>query len=264
LRTRAAMASLDKASEFAQSDPFALGGFIPQMDRNGFKIVDVQPGTGFVTPKTRAEDQDLNMTKVTEDRKMGVWRAPSVSSFFDTRIVRRSNMLLADLGNQPYGLALNFMEYAMLPPEQIAAARRGAKDSDEPAKPIGHYGMTLEDEEAMLKSQGRQFKEGQGPQLEDMSDTWSGFFLYAESKNGSQVQCSFVGSDGYFETARVAVEAARTLRFDRSKLPFKGGVLTPSTAGSTCLLERLLESGVKFKMGSWHDPSEYAPPDIAA
>jgi len=204
------------------------------------------------------------MTKVTEDRKMGVWRAPYVHSFFDTRIVRRSNMLLADLGNQPYGLALNFMEYAMLPPEQVAVARRGAKDSDEPAKPIGQYGMALEDEESTFKSQGREFKEGQGPQLEDMSNTWSGFFLYAESKNGSQVQCSFVGSDGYFETARVAIEAARTLRFDRNKLPFKGGVLTPSVAGSTCLLERLIESGVRFKMGSWFESSDLAPPEIDA
>ena len=50
---------------------------------------------------------------------MGIWRGPFVYSYFDTRIVRRSNMLLADLGNCPYGKNLNFMEYAMLPTEAL-------------------------------------------------------------------------------------------------------------------------------------------------
>jgi len=259
LRTRAAMTNLDKDVASTMADPFSLGGFIPEVDRNGFKQVDIQQGTGLVTAKTREEDKDSNMTKVTEDKKLGVWRAPYVHSFFDTRIVRRSNMLHADLGNQPYGLTFNFMEYAMLPPESVAAARRG-EGGDELAKPFGQYGMTLEDESEMLKSQGMEFKEGEGPKVEDMADAWSGFFLYAESQHGSQVKCSFVGADGYYETSRVAVETALTLRFDRAKLPYKGGVLTPSTAGSTSLVERLIESGVKFKMGDWMAGADLAPP----
>mmetsp|Transcript_50662 Transcript_50662/g.147393 ORF Transcript_50662/g.147393 Transcript_50662/m.147393 type:complete len:518 (+) Transcript_50662:68-1621(+) len=261
LRTRAALAQVDKSTEHARADPFSLGGFVPNFDRNGFKIVDVQPGTGIVTARTREEDRDANMTRISEDRKMGVWRAPYVHSFFDTRIVRRSNMLHADLGNQPYGSALNFMEYAMLPPEKVASARRESS-GDEPAKPYGQYGMSLDDEETVVKQSGRDFKEGKGPQVEDLGQVWSGHFLYAESANGSQVQCSFIGADGYFETARMAIETARTLRFDRQKLPFKGGVLTPSVAGSTCLLERLIESGVKFKMGAWHDRAEMVAPSI--
>uniref|UniRef100_A0A6T1LM78 Saccharopine dehydrogenase-like C-terminal domain-containing protein n=1 Tax=Alexandrium monilatum TaxID=311494 RepID=A0A6T1LM78_9DINO len=241
-----------------------MGGYIPEFDRNGIKVVDIQLGTGICVPSTRDEDKDENMTKITEDKKLGVWRAPFVHSFFDTRVVRRSNMLQADLGNQPYGAALSFMEYAMLPPEQVAAAKRSSKEGrgDEQAKPMGQYGMTLEEEEAMLKSEGREFKEGEGPALEDMSDAWSGFFLHAESTNGNQVKCSFVGADGYFETSRVAVETALTLRFDREKLPYKGGVLTPSTAGSTPLVDRLIASGVKFKMGEWMESSDLAPPSM--
>lgn len=260
LRTRAALAVPAGAAEETRNDPFALGGFIPQVDRNGFKIVDVQPGTGFVTAKTREEDRDANMTKVCEDRKLGIWRAPYVHSFFDTRTVRRSNMLQADLGNQPYGLAFNFMEYAMLPPEHVTAARRAAREADEVAKPYGQYGMTLEDEEAACRSSGREFKEGQGPKVDSMSNAWSGFFLHAESCSGNQAKCSFVGNDGYLETSRMAVETAKTLRFDRKKLPYQGGVLTPSTAGATSLLERLLESGVKFKMGSWHESYDQVAP----
>lgn len=262
MRTRAALTSVEKATEQINSDPFAMGGFIPQFDRNGFKVVDVQHGTGYVTAKARNEDKDVNMTKISEDKKMGVWRAPYVHGLFDTRVVRRSNMLLADLGNAPYGLAFNFMEYAMLPPEQVAAARRGVQN-DEAAKPMGQYGMPVEAEEEMLASQGKTFTEGSGPDVRDMSSTWSSFLLYAESVNGNLVQCSFVGSDGYFETSRMAVETALTLRFDRQKLPYKGGVLTPSVAGSTCLLERLISSGVKFKVGAWPEPSALTPPKIA-
>merc|ERR1719436_1884260 len=99
----------------------------------------------------------------------------------------------------------------------------------------------------MLKSEGREFKEGEGPTLEDMSDAYSAFFLHAESTNGNQAKCSFVGADGYFETSRVAIETALALRFDRDKLAHRGGVLTPSVAGGEILLNRLVESGVKFK-----------------
>merc|ERR1712187_27446 len=117
---------------------------------------------------------------------------------------------------------------------------------EEMAKPIGQYGMTLEDEEAMLKSEGREFKEEEGPQVEDFNDAWSGFFLYAESVNGTSAKCSFVGADGYYETARVAVEMALTLKLQKSELQFPGGLLTPAVAGGTIVMKRLTESGVKF------------------
>ena len=38
-------------------------------------------------------------------------------SYFDTRIVRRSNMLLADMGGKPYGKSLNFLQFSVLPTE---------------------------------------------------------------------------------------------------------------------------------------------------
>jgi len=264
LRTRASLANLDRDTALAMQDPYALGGYIPEFDRNGIKVVDIQLGTGIVIPSTREEDKDENMTKISEDKKLGIWRAPYVHSIFDTRVVRRSNMLQADLGQQAYGNTMSFMEYAMLPQEQVAVAKRNVKEGkDDVAKPMGQYGMTLDEEESMLKKEGREFKEGQGPGLEELSDAWSGFFLAAESANGQEVKCSFVGADGYYETSRVAVETALTLRFDKEKLPFKGGVLTPSTAGSTALVDRLIASGVKFKMGEWMAAGDLAPPSIA-
>lgn len=265
LRTRAAMSGVDKATAKQMADPFSLGGFIPEIDRNGIKVVDIQLGTGIVTTKTRAEDRDAGMAKVSEDKKLGVWRAPYVNAIFDTRVVRRSNMLQADLGNEPYGVALNFAEYAMLPAESIATAKSAVREGrDDKAKAIGQYGMTLEEEEAFLRSEGREFNEGEGPTFEDMADAWSGFFLHAESVNGDEVRCSFVGADGYYETSRVAIETALMIRFDREKLPYRGGVLTPSVAGGTTLVDRLIKSGVKFKMGEWMESSDLSPPDIGA
>lgn len=263
LKTRANSSRVDPDTAKVLGDPFALGGFIPQVDRNGIKEVEIQLGTGVATVKPRAEDEDLNMTRVSEDKKLGVWRAPFVNSFFDTRIVRRSNMLHADLGNAPYGLTLNFTEYAMLPPEYIAMAEKGVREGKtEMVKPLGQYGITLEEEEALQQKEGRYYPEGEGPDLEEMTDAWTGFFLHAESTTGEQVKCSFIGADGYYETARVAIEMALTLRFDREKLMYRGGVLTPSVAGGTCVVERLLQSGVKFKMGGWFDSSQLAPPPI--
>lgn len=262
LRTRAAMSGLDRKTVEKMADPFSLGGFIPEVDRNGIKIVDIQGGTGLVTPKVRNEDSDGNMVVISEDKKLGIWRAPYVNSFFDTRVVRRSNMLHADLGNQPYGNTFSFAEYAMLPPENIAAAKAASGDDAERAKPIGQYGMTMDEEDTMLRSEGKEFTEGEGPAVEDLADAWSGFFLHAESVNGNEVKCSFVGADGYYETSRVAVETALTLRFDRSALSYKGGVLTTSAAGGSSLVGRLIESGVKFKQGSWMDSSDRSAPAI--
>lgn len=119
--------------------------------------------------QVRAEDLDANMSKISEDKHLGIWRGPNVYSYFDTRIVRssvfhacphchcttainmspdiiygqcpsaervtrchesgkgccrkgplsssgrRSNMLLADLGAEPYGKSLNFLQFSVLP-----------------------------------------------------------------------------------------------------------------------------------------------------
>ncbi|CAE8699415.1 unnamed protein product, partial [Polarella glacialis] len=99
LKTRAAMAAGGDETRKMMGDPYALGGFVSDRDRNGIKYCNIEFGTGQVATKVRAEDLDANMSKISEDKKLGLWRGPNVYSYFDTRIVRRSNMLLADLGN---------------------------------------------------------------------------------------------------------------------------------------------------------------------
>ena len=53
------------------ADPFSLGGFIPDRDRNGIKYCNIEFGTGKVTPKMRSEDLDANMSKISEDKRLG-------------------------------------------------------------------------------------------------------------------------------------------------------------------------------------------------
>eukprot|EP00747_Dinoflagellata_sp_TGD_P141499 gnl/TRDRNA2_/TRDRNA2_176135_c0_seq2.p1 gnl/TRDRNA2_/TRDRNA2_176135_c0~~gnl/TRDRNA2_/TRDRNA2_176135_c0_seq2.p1 ORF type:complete len:474 (-),score=114.54 gnl/TRDRNA2_/TRDRNA2_176135_c0_seq2:99-1397(-) len=263
LRTRATMQNVGKTGKDDMNNPFAMGGFVPLVDRNGIKEVDIQQGTGVVTPRVRDEDLDEELAKISEDRKLGIWRAPYVNAWFDTRVVRRSNALMADLGNAPFGITLNFQEFALLPAENVAAAKKaGAATGTDPV--YGQYGLEVEELQELLEQENKNFKDGEGPTMESMTDAWTGFFFYAETPTGNGVKCSFVGSDGYYETARFAINTALALRFDREKLPFRGGVLTPSVAAGTCLAERLIASGVKFKMGEWMESSDLAPPDIDA
>jgi len=243
VKTRTLLQAYDDRQAF--EDPFAMGGFIPSFDRFGVKKINIQYGTGKVTLQVREEDLDEHLSKVQWDPKDEVWYGPHANAYFDTRVVRRSNMLQADLANQPYSSELNFMEYSLLVGREVEYA----KD-------------TPQNDDWMIQSYSE--ADGGGPKLEDVSDSWTGFFLRAESEQGRTVKCSFVGADGYFETARVAVEVALTLRFDREKLPFKGGVLTPSAAGGTSLVERLVASGVKLEVDSWQDYNAPKPPKCEA
>lgn len=240
VKTRSLLQTHDDRQAF--EDPFAMGGFIPSFDRFGVKKINIQYGTGKVTLQVRKEDLDEHLSKVQWDPKDEVWYGPHANAYFDTRVVRRSNMLQADLANQPYSSELNFMEYSLLVGEEVESAKETSQNDN----------WTLN------------YSEGGGPRLDDVSESWTGFFLRAESEQGRTVKCSFVGADGYFESARVAVEVALTLRFDREKLPFKGGVLTPSAAGGTCLVERLIASGVKLAVDKWEDYNSPVPPKCDA
>jgi len=179
-------------------------------------------------------------------------------------------MLQADMGNQPYGLAFSFMEYALLSPaaasEKAAAPAGGSNlatpdSAEERIQLMGQYGMSLDEEEATLKAAAASSAETDDD-IKKEGGVWTGWFLHAESDSGNPARCSFVGADGYFETSRIAFEIALSLRFDKGKLPYRGGVLTPSTAGGTVLLERLIASGVKFSLGEWIDCSSIEPPTM--
>eukprot|EP00425_Heterocapsa_triquetra_P042209 CAMPEP_0195088184 /NCGR_PEP_ID=MMETSP0448-20130528/27814_1 /TAXON_ID=66468 /ORGANISM="Heterocapsa triquestra, Strain CCMP 448" /LENGTH=544 /DNA_ID=CAMNT_0040121809 /DNA_START=102 /DNA_END=1736 /DNA_ORIENTATION=+ len=272
LASRGAMSAAADEVRKKMADPYTLGGFIPEIDRNGVKEVQIENGTGRVTPKIRKEETDAVLSKVSIDPHLGVWRAPFVYAYFNTRILRRSNQLFADLENRPYGRSFNYQEFALLPPEALAQME-AAKVSTSTSKGVG--GPSVSGEKEALEAMGKYYKQGEGPPLEELGDAWIAAMIYAMTTSGNVVFNAFCGADGYFETARCAVEFAMTMRFDYHKLPHKGGVLTATVAGQDCYAKRLIESGVKYKIGSatagnladagaagWFTEEELGPPGL--
>lgn len=265
------MSSADDDTRKVMADPFALGGFIPEFDRFGQKECSIQFGTGICTPKTRKEDIDAQLSRISEDPKNGIWRVPNPYAMFNSRIIRRTNAMLADLTNEPYGRALNYQEFSMLPPTwapAMSAAKAAGKDPMSAlaapggdAKPAQPASTSAADEKAALEQAGLYYAPGDGPELEKLTTAFTGWQIFAESAEGNSIKCAAIGGDGYFETARAATEMALTLRFDWDKLPVKGGVLNASVAGSTFYAKRLIDSGLKFKESGWFEEHEWAPPE---
>merc|ERR1719346_328312 len=142
----------------------------------------------------------------------------------------------------------------MLPPQALMQAA-SVKETGSGEK-FPKYGPSVGSEKELLEQQGKYYKQGEGPPLEELSDAWTSCSIYAESITGEVMKCGLVGCDGYYETARCAVEMAMTLRFDKAELPHKGGVLNAAVCGQHWYLQRMIQSGIKFKMGSWHSEEE--------
>jgi short subunit dehydrogenase-like uncharacterized protein len=259
LATRNAMSTGGDALRKIMADPFALGGFIPERDRNGLKEVTIKAGTGDAVMKIRKGDQDAALTKVREDPVHDLVLLPQTYAYFDTRILRWTNALLADYFNEPYGRNFAFSEMSAVPKaafaEQAAAASQGGL-----MKASAASGGAAAEKEELMK-QGKYYAQGEGPALEDLNDAWISWAAYGKSaKSGQYARHSMVGSDGYFETARMAVESAFTAVFDYDKLKIKGGVVTCCMIGSEFLAPRLINSGIKYSAGKWHTQEDFTPP----
>lgn len=256
LASRGAMSSATDFERKMMSDPFCLGGFIPERDRNGLKEVNIKQGTGEVVKKIKKEDNDSYLSKISFDKINKVWRAPNTYAFFDTRIVRRTNALLADFQNAPYGRDFHFDMFIMLPSD-VAQSEDGIQ------KALGSTaagsGGGVAGEKAALEKAGKYYKQGEGPPLEDLGDVWLSFSTWVESVNGHQAKCAMCGNDPYFETARCSVETCMLYAFHYDELPLKGGVVTLASIAAEPLIKRLIASGIKWKSDGWFSTEEYGP-----
>jgi short subunit dehydrogenase-like uncharacterized protein len=259
LASRGAMGAADASIRKRMADPFTVGGFIPEFDRNGMKECSVQQGTGEVKLLGRKEELDSLLSKVSMDPDTGVWRAPWVYAYFDTRICRRSNMLFANLENQPYGTKFSFQEFMLLPPEALAEA---AAVQEAGGEVKAAQGPSVSGEKELLEAQGKYYKQGEGPPLEELADAWVCFQTYCLTEKGNGKMCGFVGCDGYFETARAAVECAMACIFDKDQIKIRGGVLNATPVGQMPYLNRIINSGIHYRMGDDFFPEEVMhPPD---
>mmetsp|Transcript_56633 Transcript_56633/g.134910 ORF Transcript_56633/g.134910 Transcript_56633/m.134910 type:complete len:540 (+) Transcript_56633:107-1726(+) len=263
LASRAAMNEAADAVRARMADAFAIGGFIPDIDRNGFKECTIQQGTGIVTVKTRREDLDSALSKMSEDVQIGVWKLPNLYAPFTTRMVRRSNALFADMANLPYGRKLNYTDFNKVTLQQMAEHQaRVAAGQVETGAP---QSMSVEDEKERLKATGEYYAPGEGPAIEKLGASWLCQELWAMDEGGNVTRAAYLDADPYFATARVAVETALCLVFDKEGLPNaqKGGVLTMPVACETAVAARILQSGAGFLFDRFFEPEEYKQPESA-
>jgi len=197
------------------ANPFALGG-------------SIEGGS-------RPEDADRNLSQVEYDPEYDAWKAPFTYAFYETRLIRRANWLLRDLGRFPYGRNLNYLEHLILPTEKSA---RDLQSSNTSSKA----------EEEKLRKEGRLFKLGEGLDESARDSIWSEYWFDAVTPEGENIRTRLTGKDGYDETAHMAIELAILCSEYREKLPFRGGVLTPGVAGGDPYIEALHSTGLNFEV----------------
>jgi short subunit dehydrogenase-like uncharacterized protein len=215
LATRAAMTKAMSKVAKIMADPFALGGVI---------------GDG-----KRAEDSDKVLNKIEHHDDFDGWSGPFTYAFYDTRLIRRSNWLLMDMGEDPYGMKFNYSEHLLFPDEASAKAAASANTSSKK-------------EEEKLKSEGKLYELGQGLDDETRGKLFADYYVNAVAEDGTRLRARVSAGDGYDETARLSVETTLLLATRRDDLPFVGGVLTPSVAGGQALVDAVSKTGMKFEV----------------
>ncbi len=215
LATRAAMTKAMSKVAKIMGDPFALGGVV---------------GDG-----KRVEDSDKTLNKIEHHADFDGWSGPFTYAFYDTRLIRRSNWLLMDMGEDPYGLKFNYSEHLLFPDEASAKAAQAANTSSKK-------------EEEKLKAEGKLYELGQGLDDETRGKLFADYYVNATAEDGSNLRARISAGDGYDETARLSVETALLLSTKRDSLPFVGGVLTPAVAGGQQLIDAVSATGIKFEV----------------
>jgi len=174
-------------------------------------------------------EQDFSGYKF--DARVGSFIAPFGMAVINTRIVRRSNMLL-DYG----GAEFSYQEVSLAPDEATA------KSMARPQPPAS--------KKKEMVDQGRLPSPGQGPSPEMRAKSWFKMLVSVESadkENGIWVSVSG-GDPGYDETAKMVSESALCLALQRNSLPRQGGFLTPAAAMGSILIERLVKVDIKFQL----------------
>jgi short subunit dehydrogenase-like uncharacterized protein len=179
------------------------------------------------------------------DKDIGAWTAPFIMAGINTRIVRRSNALLG----YRYGRDFRYSEVMSFAPGAKGAAKATALAA-------GLTGFMLAaavgPTRALLEK--KLPKPGEGP---SRAERERGFFEIhligsGKAKDGTRfgLRGRVVGTSdpGYGETAKMLGESAVCLALDGAQLSSSGGVLTPTTAMGTALLERLRKAGMTFEL----------------
>ena len=176
------------------------------------------------------------------DSKTGRWTAPFLMAGINTRIVRRSNALMA----HAYGRSFRYREVM-----DTGSGMAGRMRAYGLSAALGAFaaGMSAGRSRAALTSFVLP-EPGEGPTREQRDNGYFVIGIHAQSDGSPALRVKGVvkgvKDPGYGETAKMLAESALCLAKD--DLTSDGGVLTPATAMGMTLVERLRAAGMTFRV----------------
>jgi short subunit dehydrogenase-like uncharacterized protein len=179
---------------------------------------------------------------VARDEALGQWIAPFVMASYNTRIVRRSNALQ----DWAYGRGFRYREVAGLGNGKLAPVK-GAGLAGGIAALAG--GLAVKPSRMLLDRVLP--APGEGPSEKARDNGLFRMDIDTTTSTGARYRARVAakGDPGYAATAVMMSESALCLALDRERLPRRAGVLTPSTAMGSSLVDRLRAAGMTFEAG---------------
>lgn len=187
------------------------------------------------------------------DDDLGQWVGPFFMAGINTRVVRRSNALLA----YHYGREFRYRELMGLGTGPDAAAKGAALAGGT----LG-LGAIMSNEvtgkAATAVASKALPKPGEGPDEETRRKGHFTMQIHATTTSGARYveTVSAKGDPGYQATCVMLGEAALCLALDSDRLPGVDGVLTPAAAFGSVLIDRLRRAGMTFDGGPAPEPTQ--------
>ena len=197
-------------------------------------------GDPYALSPDRSAEPDLgdesDLRGPLHDDALGMWLAPFVMASINTRVVRRSNAL----AGWAYGRRLRYREAVGMGSGQAGRAKAAGLAGGVGAliAALG-FAPTRKVLDHLLPAPG------EGPSEEARRKGFFEIDVHTRTSAGARYVCHVAaqGDPGYAATAVMLAQSALCLVLDRERLPDRTGVLTPATALSTALADRLRAAG---------------------
>lgn len=173
----------------------------------------------------------------------GLWATAFAMALPNSRIVRRSNALLA----YAYGRRFNYAEYMAVGPSVLAPVFSGAVAAGSAAfTALGSRFFRFLPRTLLERIAP---KPGTGPSEEVRENGWYRVETYTTTTSGARyvATMSQSGDPGYKATAVMLGECGLALALDRDALTDRFGVLTPAAAMGDVLLQRFPAAGISLE-----------------
>ena len=203
----------------------------------------------------RAAEPDLgkqpDVIGVSFDHDAESWIGPFVMAGTNTRVVRRSNALQ----EFAYGRRLRYREVQGFGAKPIGAVLAGATVAG-----LGAFVAGLQWKPTRTVLDRVLPAPGSGPSEKTQQQGYFRIDVLGRTESGARYVCRVAapGDPGYSATAVMLGESALCLALDGKRLPSRAGVLTPSTAMGSALVDRLRAAGHTYEVERLSSPSSKA------